>query len=296
MIAKLTLPRYLKNSIFYFCISCLFIFTTTQASASNLPSIQTRLIQLGYTAIPLHKAQRQNTFLVDASFGNGTGKNKPITLILDTGSATTYINQKIVNQYNFKQTEKYFISGGIDGHHYRTPQVIIPTVHLFNFTSHNEYAYSQRHSPLSTSGILGLDFLRKHQAIIDIYHQKLYLKLNIDQSKDVLQKILLSFGYQLVPLERSPSGQQTLMIKINHANPARFMLDTGVPPELLIDVKYAKKLGQIKNKDIATADLQYAQVGIPIVGVAGLDWMDKAHAIIDTENDRLYLKNQTGIS
>lgn len=313
MIAKYSLQRYLTHVIVFLCLSCLLILVNTQAYASSLSNIQTNLIQLGYTAIPLHKAPHQNTLLVDVSFESELGKNKPVTLILDTGSATTYINQKLVKQYHFKQTDNSIISGGIAGHRYRSYQVIIPAIRLLNFTSHNEYVYSQRRSFLSTSGILGLDFLRKHYAIIDTSNQKLYLKLNIDKPTEAqstaLQKIFLTSGYKLISLERSPSGQQTVMIKINHYPPARFMLDIGVPLELMLDIHYAKKLGlpnfhssiQIKNisigsiswysnKNVSVADLHYAQIGIPIFGVVGLDWMQKTHSIIDTANDWLYVK------
>jgi hypothetical protein len=195
---------------------------------------------------------------------------------------------------------------------------------LDNFMSQNEefYLSEKNYSYIKIGkqtvvGLLGLDYLMRHQAIIDIVGRRLYVK-----PIDMFYDERLNFSLPTIPLIYTPSGHVTVKASINNAKVQHFLLDTGVPV-LMIAADYAKTLnlkysapaimgkgsggadmlifpthinqltiGKLNYipKQVLIANLQNAQVGMPIAGVIGLDWMQANHAIIDLQRDVIYIK------
>jgi len=306
------------------CLTLVLFFVLTSASAATTnPVINTQLrnslLSQGYFAIPLHLAEYSNTLLIEIQFNNG----KHYPLILDTGAAFSTIEQRYANQLNAKITGADKIIGGVGGKRAKAYQAVVPTINLSHFTSHNEIFYLSQNNFSSMQidkqpivGLLGLDYLMKHQAIIDIAGQQLYLRPTnrfYDQP--------INFAYKAIPLHYTLSGLATVMASVNNSIPARFLLDTGVPV-LMISTQYAKSLGlkhateaiigkgsggadmlvfptTIKQftvdginslpKETIITNFKFKQVGVPILGVIGLDWLQTHHAIIDMENDVVYV-------
>jgi len=293
-------------------------------------NLQRLFLNYGYQEIPLRLSKNKNFLIIDVSLG----KNQALeTFILDTGASLTSIDQKIEARYKFKKQGKEFITGGAGGNRFLTHKVIIPSMNLGNFSANNQMASIQHYSHIKIAekpiaGMIGLDFLRQYQAILDVTHKRLFLKLrNVKLvNKKILCNNLLKMRYEPIQLERSPSGHETLLVKINNSNPVRFMLDTGASPSMMLDYKYARNIavnikgnptiskggsngimkiftakihkfsiGSIISSDqsiVITTGLEFAQIGTPIFGVIGLDWMLSHQAVLDASNNLLFVTSK----
>ncbi len=303
----------------------LLLFSSAKAApaksiSNELPSI---LLKLGYIEVPLQMADTQKTLLVHVSFD---GKNDYL-FIVDTGAVHTYVDEKLVKKYNFQQGADSIMTGGGEGDSRKSYSYLIPNFQINSLISHNIIAYAQDHSFIkifhhTIMGILGLNFLRDHAAVIDVVNKRLYLKSdNAPLALSTLEQ-LKSLGYKSFNLEIAPSGHPTILVQINNDVPKTFLFDTGVPVTLLAQ-DYVKELGlkhlskvtkengsgggeikvyktHIKNVtvgsinwypgNIGVINFEYIQVGAPLYGVLGLDWMQTNRSIIAMANNLVLAK------
>ena len=314
-----TTSKYFSYPCYLICllINLILIINTAHAADDAVVTNNLRNILLSeeYTEVPIRLADNGSTLVVDITPANGT----PQTLILDTGAAFSSISQRFANQLGAKYTGESRKMGGGGGLRTKAYKAIAPTIKIADFISHNEafYATQKDFSNLKVDkhpivGLLGLDYLMKHQAIIDVVGRRLYLK-----PMDIYEDEEINFNYPAIPLTYTPSGHVTVEAAVNDAQPEHFLFDTGVPV-LMVSTDYAKQLklktisepkigndsggghmtiyhtkidrltvGPITSipKDALITNLQFAQVGVPLAGVIGLDWMQQHHAIIDMQRD-----------
>jgi len=283
-------------------------------------NIENLLVQQGYTAVPLQRTSNTDALYAEITLQAG----KTYQFLVDTGATLTTIDQKIVKELRLKIEKNSLILGGGDNRRNRAYAVAIPLLSLNNFSSKDEIAYQRDYSFIKVdknpiSGFIGLTFLRKYHAIFDIVAQRLYLIYGSPTSS--LADILTKAGYKQISLQRAPSGHLLLSVQINQAAPVPFMLDSGVP-KTMISLTYANELGlkltthaiigrgggggEMKifktkiNKlsidslawmppDVAILDFKYINLGTPVYGILGLDWMQAHQTILDTSNDKLYI-------
>lgn len=295
--------------------------------------MHTSLLHQGYVAIPLKEGTSGYLF-VEISFGN----NDHYPLMLDTGSCYNKLDPTIIIKFHFKKTGKAKKGSGGGGYSGLEYEVTVPEFQLDNYAIHNETAYVANHSfsfenvklnKKYNAGFLGIDFLRKHSAIIDIKNQYLYIK-TAQKNTELLkmsvnyQEILMNSGYKLVRLDQSPRCHLIILnAAINNFKPGQFLLDSG--SILLLSLDYVKRQslpltgpiaiskgvdgGNMKifktsidnisvgpvswNPDFVIAtNFKYITrgVGTPLVGVIGIDWMKAHRAIIDVANNKIYLQ------
>jgi hypothetical protein len=305
---------------------------TIAASSISNKNLHDVLLKQGYIEVPLKKGTNGYLF-VEATFGS----NIHYPLLLDTGCGHTNLDPKMMEKFNFQKTGRVRAGGNGDSYSKMEYEIIIPTLQLGNFITHDETVYVASHSPpaemqinkKSEAGLLGIDFLRKHSAIIDIANQYLYLKPTnknqlLSNQSIYYQKILLDAGYKSIKLEHSSDNLLLLTASINNAQSEKYLLDSG--SIMLLSLDYAKKqhlplaerqivmgkgadngamkmfrisIDQLKvdsstwNPSFALATgFQYIQkgVGIALAGVIGIDWMNATHAIIDIGSDKIFIK------
>jgi predicted aspartyl protease len=285
--------------------------------------------KISLRAVPNGTTATTATLLLDGAVDNRSTH----PFILDTGSALSTIDPKIARAQAFKlhQTKKTLL-GGADKQRQLTYAVVVPNLQLADFNAADNIFHTQDISFIKLDkkpiiGFIGMDFLRHHQAILDIPSKHLYLKQPKDKAAVVngfeLNHLLSKAGYQRIPLETSPSGHVTMMVRVNAEKPTRFIFDSGIP-QTVIAADYAKKLqlkikpdgtegngsggGKIKffetsvenistgtltwrPKTVMMIDLKNAQIGVPIAGGIGLDWMQAHQAVIDFSNNVVFVKS-----
>ena len=102
---------------------------------------------------------------------------EPISFLLDTGAAVTLIGSDVWKHVNAKQPTKLQSGSNqklveVDG----SPLEVHGQVHVTVVAQGNTLeTQALVVSPLTTEGILGLDFLKKHQATIDVRKRQLRL-------------------------------------------------------------------------------------------------------------------------
>lgn len=312
-----------------FCFGSSKIMPTAAIKSLISTDIQKLLWQHGYKEVLLRASKDKKFFFIDISFGD---KQSKLPFIIDTGSIETSIDQQIETKYQFKKYGKNFKSGGGGGNYFVTYQVMIPEMQMGTYKINHELATIQHYSHILVDkkhigGMIGLDFLRKYHAILDIKNHRLFLQVDSQKAAEthkLIQDILIKNKYECIQLNRSSLGYQTLPVKVNNAAPVQFMLDSGVDPAVMIDYQYAKKISlplkgnpsighgssngvmKIYQADvdsltigksqsgfqpaIVTTGLEFAKIGIPIFGIIGLTWMRSHQAIIDTSNDLFFYR------
>jgi len=329
---SITLIFWLVFILPIYCFSSSSIRASSDSIKQLSPaqnSLKTLLLKYGYKEVPIRFSNDKNYLLIDITLGSEK-ISKPF--ILDTGATQNSIDQSLQDKYKFKRQGKNQTSGGVGGGYFSTYEVIIPKMRIGDYVAYNQLMTIQHYKHIKVdekhiAGMIGLGFLRKNHVILDIENHRMFLKVRNDKSKvtqQILENILSLKKYKLIHLKRSSSGHQTLLVKINDEKPAQFMLDSGVPPSVFLDYKYATDIfGEIKGKPsigkgssnaitkiytsrinklsidtinsgpqsvIITTGLEFAKIGIPLIGVIGLNWMRSHQAIIDTSDDLLFAK------
>lgn len=179
-----------------------------------------------------------------------------------------------------------------------------------------------------SDALLGIDFLHLHHALIDCRTKVVYFRA--ESAEESIRKSvdasLRGSGYSVVDIEL-PRGIRQVSGKIN-GKPVNFMLDTGTFSSC-IDINHVANLGidnsqfdyraggigegsstvgvaKLKSLEIggyrtgnirfAVMDLSYVNEGetdesLIIHGLLGPEVLDRAEAIIDCDNWKLYLKS-----
>lgn len=296
------------------------------------PSSTALLLSLGYTAVPVRFVANgfsadSGTALVDAAVD---GKAF-YPFIIDTGSTVTTIDIHTARGNQFKYQNKTSTLGGEDSQRHPADQVLLSLLEFNSFTAKDILAYTENDTFVKLdkkpiAGKLGLDFLKKYHAILDVPGKRLYLKLPTDNLQELknsttYQRSFFQAGLKKINLGYSPTGHALIAAQINNHTPVNFLFDSGVPNTIL-SLAYTKKLGlELQNfsktgrgsgggemkffkthvnkisvnsinwlsRTIMVTDLKYAIVDTPLFGVIGFDWMQDKKAIIDFANQSVFV-------
>lgn len=310
-----------------FIFACFFIIPLNIIAAPNIANnLQNFLTQNGYNKIPLRHATHGKVLIMDASFGN----NRKQGFLIDTGSQVVSMDQSIAQIYDFKVQNANGMISGNESKLTATQIVSIPQFIANHFAIKNLNAYLQDYSTIKIDqhpiiGFLGINFLTKYNAIIDVANKRLYLQAAqvSSQTTAAYQKMLTDAGYKVIKILPSPTGHRLISVGINDNIPVPFLFDTGVT-QTTLSRNYAKQIGLPLDQyssfsqanggggtmavgstliqklvvgpvvslsyKAAVLDFKYVQVGTPIYGALGIDWMQKNNAIIDVANNLIFVK------
>jgi predicted aspartyl protease len=172
-------------------------------------------------------------------------------------------------------------------------------------------------------GVLGLDLLTRHKAVINCQTEVIFFKLDQSRRMD-LSSVAAAEKFTRVPLRRERNGALTVPCSI-HGQPARLLVDTGSfitifhqaflnsvgisVEETRVSAHFtrgtARKLsaGQIKDLKIGAfktppgkfgvmplPNFTLLQGGARLSGILGMDTLYNCHGIIDLDGMNLFLK------
>jgi len=172
-------------------------------------------------------------------------------------------------------------------------------------------------------GVLGLDLLAKHKAVINCRTKLIFFKA--DQSRRMnLSSVAAAEKFTKVPLRRDRNGALTVPCSI-HGQPARLLVDTGSFITIFHDA-FLKSVGipmkatrvsahftrgtarkisagqinDLKIGDFRTAPAKFGVTALPnftlvqsgagVSGILGMDTLYDCHGIIDLDGMNLFLK------
>ena len=172
-------------------------------------------------------------------------------------------------------------------------------------------------------GILGLDLLTRHRAVINCRTKLIFLK--VDQTRQLdLSSVASAEKFTRIPLRREANGALTAPCSI-HGQPARLLVDTGafitifhegflksvgIPVDATrVSAHFARGVarkvsaGQINDLKIGDFKMPPAKFGVTalpnftllqnsvrISGILGMDTLYNCRAIIDLDRMNLFLK------
>jgi predicted aspartyl protease len=277
----------------------------------------------GYKAVPVYY-RPLNKMIMSVRI-NGQLAN----LLVDTGSNQLIIDGDKGERFGVKPWQgglRYIRFTRIQGQEFPVGYAQSITAGSMNFGS---TLVTLRRSPYSdpananVDGVLGLDLLLRHKAVINFRTKLLFFK--VDQTRQTnLGAIAASEKFTSVPIRSEENGALTVPCSV-HGQPARLLLDTGAFVTAL-DESFVKSLGiasapmpvsaHFPNgmaKQISAAKINDLKIGnfkVPpgkfgtttlprfalqqgsskIAGILGVDKLYICHAIIDLDDMRLFLK------
>jgi hypothetical protein len=216
----------------------LFVTTATVLSAClfgapRVTTLTTTLIEFGYTPVKLKRAQNHVYALCRI---NGRSSD----FAVDTGAQGTFLSA----------AKAELLAGPakkVEGHAYGLMGKMAADIRVGEVNDLEVGSYKagsqrmglwdfSRHRPpgvgMRLEGLLGMDFLHRHQAVIDCFQMNLFLKSpNAPSSSSALGASLRAGGCTEIPLQAIPDGL-AVPIRINGAQ-GYLILDTGSPWTML---------------------------------------------------------------
>jgi predicted aspartyl protease len=277
----------------------------------------------GYKAVPVYY-RPLNKMIMSVRI-NGQLAN----LLVDTGSNQLIIDANAAERFGVKPSQgglRYIRFTKIQGEEFPVGYAQSITAGSMNFGSS---PVTVRKSPYSdpananVDGILGLDLLLGHKAVINFRTKLLFFK--VDQTRQTnLGAIAASEKFTSVPIRREENGALTVPCSA-HGQPARLLLDTGafvtalnesfvkslgiasapMPVSAHFPNGLAKKISAAKINDLKIGNFRvppgkFGTTALPgfalqqgsskIAGILGVDKLYICHAIIDLDGMRLFLK------
>jgi predicted aspartyl protease len=172
-------------------------------------------------------------------------------------------------------------------------------------------------------GVLGLDLLTKHKAVINCRTKLIFFKM--DQTRQVdLSSVASAEKFTKIPLRREQNGALTVPCSI-YGQPARLLVDTGafitifheaflksvgIPVETTrVSAHFAHetsrkvsagRINDLKIGNFKTPPAKFGVTALPnftlqqgsakITGILGMDKLYDCHGIIDLDSMNLFLK------
>lgn len=308
-------------------VAIIFYGTTSQAHTSQIATqesiLRNILLDQNYIPVTLEFASKHNSLICMGTLD----KTSSQPLLIDTGATTTNIDPISVKKAGLTPKNESIVAGGGDNLTHRAYKLTIPTLQLGNFIAHNEPSVILDQSPKKIDkrhimATLGMTFFRKHQSIIDIRGQHLYLKADTKKAHlDSYHDRLIQMRYVAIPLVMTPSGHVIIKTQVNNSHSVNMLFDSGVPFTML-SADFAKKL-KLKTQSwivgggagggkiiilkthiktlttesiswtpsfVGVMDFKNIKVKTSIAGVIGLDWMQANNAIIDASNNMVFIR------
>jgi predicted aspartyl protease len=216
------------------CVPC-FLFSAPQVS-----TLASLLVEKGYT--PLNLKRAGNSFYVSCKL-NG----RAASLVVDTGASSTVISSGILRSLGMSLTKgednvygamglagKNISGGEIKDFQVGPYQAGAQPVVAWDFSFRQSAGRSSRVGSHLASGVssgmdglLGIDFLHRHQAVIDCFRMHLFLKSpSTPSSSAVLSAGLRTGGCTEIPMRRVSHRGLTVPTRINGRS-GYLIVDTG---------------------------------------------------------------------
>jgi len=277
----------------------------------------------GYKAVRVHYSPL-NKMVMSARI-NGQHAN----LLVDTGSNQIIVNASAAASFGIRPSQGslgYIRSIQVNGQQ-------LPVGFAQNLTagsmSFGSLLVALRNSNQPDAGegrvdgILGLDLLTRHKAVINCRTKLIFFK--VDQTRQMnLSSVAAAEKFTKVPLRRDRNGALTVPCSI-HGQPARLLVDTGSFITIFHDA-FLKSVGipmkatrvsahftrgtarkisagqinDLKIGDFRTAPAKFGVTALPnftlvqsgagVSGILGMDTLYDCHGIIDLDGMNLFLK------
>lgn len=178
-------PQHMKQFIVIFTMAILFACSGHNGKEDNVAVVDLNdsiMVANGYDLVELHKMK---TGHITATFKvNG----KPCVFLVDTGGGGTLIDMSKKSEYGLEATGKRDYAAGIgsvsslvrtsavlqvNGKKFKSGDLFMMDISYLN----TEFRKTKGRQ---VGGVLGTDFLERHQAIIDYPHSKMYLIIKPD--------------------------------------------------------------------------------------------------------------------
>jgi predicted aspartyl protease len=304
--------------------SCILLAVVVIIPSSTVASVKGRPPQLnGYKAVRVHYSPL-NKMIMPVRI-NGQRAN----LLVDTGSNQIIVNAAAAASFGIRPSQGslgYIRFTQVNGQQ-------LPVGFAQNLTagsmSFGSLLVALRNSNRPgagegrVDGILGLDLLTRHKAVINCRTKLIFLK--VDQTRQInLSSVAAAEKFTRVPLRRERNGALTVPCSI-HGQPARLLVDTGsfitifheaflksvgIPMKATrVSAHFtrgmARKIsaGQINDLKIgdfktppskfgvtALPNFTLAQGGAGISGILGMDTLYNCNGIVDLDSMNLFLK------
>jgi predicted aspartyl protease len=205
-------------------ILCLPLYLSGAPQVSSLAGV---LIEKGYTPITLKRAG--NEFYVACKI-NG----RPASLIADTGAGSTVISSALLKSLGMSLTkgkENIYGAMGLAGKRINADDIkdfqIGPYQAGANPVSAWDFSHWGRNTRgPSMDGLLGIDFLHRHQAVIDCFRMHLFLRSpSAPSASAALSAGLKAGGCTEIPIKVAHRGL-TVSTRIN-GRAGYLIVDTG---------------------------------------------------------------------
>jgi predicted aspartyl protease len=251
--------------------------------APKVSSLAGLLIEKGYTPLTLKRAG--NAFYVSCKL-NG----RSASLIVDTGAGSTVISSGILKSLGMSLTkgeDNVYGAMGWAGKNINAGEIKDFQVGPYQAGAHPvaawDFSYQQSAGRSSTlgshvasgvnskmDGLLGIDFLHRHQAVIDCFPMHLFLKPpSAPSTSATLSAGLKAGGCTEIPMTSSHRGL-TVPAQINGRS-GYLVVDTGASYTLLSQHAIAGL-----NMPLASASRFWTQFGVQDVG-KNVSVIQKAH-------------------
>ena len=293
-------------------------------SSSTLASVKGKPTQLsGYKAVRVHYGPL-NKMIMSARI-NGQRAN----LLVDTGSNQVILNAAAAASFGIKPSQgslRYIRFTQINGQELLVGFAQNLTAGGMRFGDTLVTLRESRHSDTGgtpVDGILGLDVLTRHKAVINCRTKLIFFK--VDQSRQMdLSSVASKEKFTRIPLRREENGALTVPCSIR-GQPARLFVDTGafltilhepflksvsVPIEATrVSAHFAagasRKIGagqidDLKIGGFKTPPAKFGVTALPnftlrqgsarVSGILGMDTLYDCHGIIDLDSMNLFLK------
>ncbi len=202
--------------------------------APKVSSLAGALIEEGYTPLTLKRAG--NEFYVSCKL-NG----RPASLIVDTGAARTLIGSGLLKSLGLPLTkgeENVYGMMGWAGKNIKAGEIKDFQVGPYQAGAHSVSAWDFSYfggagRGSSMDGLLGIDFLHRHQAVIDCFRMHLFLKPpSAPSASATLSAGLRAGGCTEIPMTPISHRGLTVPARINGRS-GYFVVDTGAAHTLL---------------------------------------------------------------
>jgi predicted aspartyl protease len=277
----------------------------------------------GYKAVPVHYAPLNKMIM------SVTINGQPANLLVDTGANQIILDADAAQAFGVRPSQgglRYIRFTRIYGQVLPVGFAQSLTAGSMNFGSSLVTLRNLNHADAGSGGldgILGLDILTRHKAVINCRTKFIFFK--VDQSRQVhLASVALSEKFTKVPLRREGNGALTVPCSI-HGQPARLLVDTGAfvttfneafVNSLGIALQPTRASARFTNNmrrkisageingfrigDFKVPPAKFGAVVLPnftqqqgntrIAGILGMDTLYNCHGIIDLDSMTLFLK------
>jgi len=317
--------RCAEDSARYSCVRALMLALLVVIPPSAFGSVHgSHAAQLnGYKAVRVHYGPL-NKMIMSVRI-NG----QPANLLVDTGSNQIILEADAAASFGVRPSQRglrYVRFTQINGQLLPVGFAQSLTAGSMNFGSSLVALRNSIHSRRGNGnidGVLGLDILLGHKAVINCRTKVVFFK--VDQARQTnLSSVASSQKFTGIPLRREENGALTVPCSI-HGKPARLLVDTGafvttfhqalftslgiVSEPTRVSAHFANgaakrisagRINDLKVGDFKVPTEKFGVTALPnfalrqgsttIAGILGMDTLYICHAIIDLDNMNLFLK------